>query len=78
MRIRFLQVAQLELDEAVDYYNYELLGLGDAFLVEILKALDRIAKYPESWSPLSKRREGAKLDVSPTALSTRLEKTKSW
>ena len=55
MRIRFLEIAQIELDEAVAYYNYESPGLGDAFLTEVLKALDRIGKFPEAWHPSSKR-----------------------
>ena len=32
MRIRFLEIAQIELDDAIEYYNYEVPGLGDAFL----------------------------------------------
>lgn len=48
MRINFLQIAQIELDDAIDYYNYELPGLGDAFLSEVLNALDRIGEYPEA------------------------------
>ena len=32
MEIRFLDVAQQELDETVDYYNAESQGLGDQFL----------------------------------------------
>ena len=55
MRIRFLEVAQFELDEAIEYYNYEVPGLGEAFLSEVLNALDRIGKYPEAWQPGSKR-----------------------
>jgi len=55
MRIRFLEIAQIELDEAVAYYNYESPGLGDAFLTEVLKALDRIGTFPEAWYPSSKR-----------------------
>jgi len=55
MRIRFLEVAQIELDEAIGYYNYELPGLGEAFLTEVLNALDRIGKYPEAWQTFSKR-----------------------
>jgi hypothetical protein len=31
MKINFLEIAQIELDEAVEYYNYELPGLGDVF-----------------------------------------------
>jgi hypothetical protein len=55
MRIRFLEIAQIELDDAIEYYNYEVPGLGDAFFTEVLNILDRIGKYPEAWQPFSKR-----------------------
>ena len=55
MRIGFLELAQIELEESIEYYNYELPGLGEAFLTEVLNALDRIGKYPEAWQPSSKR-----------------------
>lgn len=29
MRIRFLEIAEIELDEAIQYYNSKALGLGD-------------------------------------------------
>jgi hypothetical protein len=54
MRIEFLEEAQFELDESVEYYNNEVEGLGDTFLQEVLNAIDRIARYPEAWHPLSK------------------------
>jgi hypothetical protein len=55
MRIRFLEIAQIELDDAIEYYNYEVPGLGEAFLTEVLNTLDRIGKYPEAWQPSSNR-----------------------
>ena len=55
MRIRFLEIAQIELDEAIVYYNYETPGLGEEFLAEMLNALDRIGEFPEAWHPCSKR-----------------------
>lgn len=55
MRITFLEIAQIELDEAIEYYNYEVPGLGDAFLTEVLNAIDRIGGFPEAWRPCSKR-----------------------
>ncbi len=55
MIIRFLDVAQQELDEAVDYFNSESPGLGDDFLGEMLKALDRIGRHPMAWHPCSTR-----------------------
>jgi toxin ParE2 len=55
MRIRFLETAEIELDEVIRYYNHEAPGLGKAFLSEVLNSLDRIAKFPEAWHPCSKR-----------------------
>lgn len=53
MIIKFLDIAQLELDEAIDFYNSESDGLGSVFLQEVLNALERIANYPDAWHPLS-------------------------
>ena len=55
MKINFLEIAQIELDDAIEYYEYQLPGIGDAFLEDILKALDRIGKFPEAWHPFSER-----------------------
>lgn len=49
MEVRFLDVAQQELDETVEYYNTELQGLGDQFLLEVLSSLERIQQFPEAW-----------------------------
>ena len=53
MKIEFLDEAQYELDEAIEYYNNEAEGLGDDFLQEIINSSDRIAGYPKAWHPLS-------------------------
>jgi len=50
--VRFLDVAQQELDEAVVYYNNHKPGLGDAFLLEAVAAIDRIRRFPHAWHPL--------------------------
>lgn len=44
MKIEFLEEAQFELDESIEYYNREEEGLN---------SLDRIARFPEAWHPLS-------------------------
>ena len=54
MEFRFLDVAQQELDETVDYYNSESQGLGDQFLLEVLSSLERIKQFPEAWHPFTK------------------------
>lgn len=51
MRIRFLTLAQKELDDAVAYYNDERPGLGYRFLAEVLDTIDRIKQLPEAWQP---------------------------
>ena len=53
MKISFLEQAQLELDDAIEYYNDQLTGLGDQFLQEVLETLNRIGTFPDAWHPLS-------------------------
>lgn len=53
MKIRFLEAAQRELDEAVEYYNAEAPELGQAFLLETLTVLEHIKQFPYAWHPLS-------------------------
>jgi hypothetical protein len=48
MIVNLLEIAAIELDEAIDYYNYEVTGLGDEFLIEFLNTIDRIKKYPHA------------------------------
>jgi len=55
MKIRFLDPAQSEFDEAIDYFEERRSGLGFEFAQEVEQALERIAYYPEAWSPLSLR-----------------------
>lgn len=65
MEIRFLEVAQLEVDEAVDYYNTESPGLGEDFLVEVLRAIERIETFPDAWHPFSERTRRCRLRRFP-------------
>lgn len=55
MKIRFFEIAQIELDQAIVYYKSVSPGLGEDFLDEVMKALNRIGEYPEAWHRLSKR-----------------------
>lgn len=52
MTVRLLEIARQELDEAISHYNGESPGLGDAFLLEALAAIDRIRRFPNAWHPL--------------------------
>ncbi len=53
MQISLLEIAQIELDDSIDYYNSESDGLGAEFLVEALHALDRIKNFPQAWHPFT-------------------------
>ncbi len=46
MQIRLLDIAQIEFDEAIEYYNSESAGLGDSFLLEVLNTIERIKHFP--------------------------------
>ena len=51
MQIRLLEIAQIELDDSIEYYNSESHGLGNELLVEVLHALERIKNFPKAWHP---------------------------
>lgn len=52
MNVALLELAQRELDEAASYYDSQPPGLGDAFVLETVAAIDRIRRFPEAWHPL--------------------------
>jgi len=47
-KVRFLKLAQLEVDDAVTWYNSQYVNLGTQFLDELDKAVRRIVAYPFS------------------------------
>lgn len=53
MSVRLLDTAQAELDEAIAWYAAQAPGLGDALLVEALRAFELIAQHPDAWHPLT-------------------------
>lgn len=65
MEIRFLAVAETEIDEAVEYYNRELDGLGAQFLVDLRDAIERVARLPHAWHKLSERTRRCRLRRFP-------------
>ena len=50
--LRFDAAAERELNEAVDFYDLESPGLGDAFLAEVEHALTQVEAFPEAAEPL--------------------------
>jgi toxin ParE2 len=63
--VRVLEVAQQELDEAIAYYNGQAPGLGDAFLLETVAAIDRIRRFPQAWHPLGENTRRCRLRRFP-------------
>lgn len=53
--VEVLAAAEEELLEAVTYYNEQSEGLGFELAAEVLRAIERIIRYPLAWAPLSER-----------------------
>jgi plasmid stabilization system protein ParE len=50
MKVIFNELAKIELEDAVEFYELEYLGLGIRFKEEIKKSVKRIVEYPKAWS----------------------------
>ncbi len=48
MRTTFNELAERELNDAVQYYEHEQAGLGAAFITEVRRCTAAIAEYPEA------------------------------
>ena len=54
MRIKFHSEARKEFFEAADYYEEQVIGLGDNFVDEVEKVLDVITQQPASGTKITK------------------------
>ena len=54
MKIEFLDIAQLELDESFEYYEMQQLKLGYRFVYEVKNTIDRISYFPSAWQQITK------------------------
>jgi toxin ParE2 len=68
VNVSLLDVAQQELDEAISYYNGQLPGLGDAFLLEVVATIERIRRFPDGWHPLGENIRRCRLRRFPYGL----------
>jgi toxin ParE2 len=66
--VRFLEIAEIELDQAIRWYGEQAPGLGDAFLIEVLSAADHIVRFPEAWHPLGEGVHRCRLSRFPYGL----------
>jgi hypothetical protein len=55
----FLEAAQIEFEEAINFYNQQRRNLGNEFAAEVLKTINRILNQPEASTKLSSRTRAA-------------------
>jgi len=65
MTFEMLPVASAELEEAVDYYNEQLPGLGFELAAEFARTLERIEDLPAGWAPFSQNARRCRLARFP-------------
>ncbi len=51
--IIFLEVAEDELDDAYEYYEYQQKSLGERFVNEVYASIELIKFYPFAWQKIS-------------------------
>ncbi|MEH1859127.1 MAG: type II toxin-antitoxin system RelE/ParE family toxin [Nostoc sp.] len=57
--------AKQELDNAVAYYDNISREMGDAFVTEVERALNRIEQFPQAWTQLSKNTRRCRIASFP-------------
>ncbi len=57
--------AKQELDDAVAYYDNISREMGDAFVTEVERALNRVEKFPQAWTELSKNTRRCRIASFP-------------
>ena len=53
MTVKFHSEAKIEFFETAEYYEEQVVGLGDDFIDEVEKVLDLIEQYPLSGAKIS-------------------------
>jgi len=65
MHIEFTEPATIELDDAIEYYELQLSGLGKKFFTEVIETLEIISKFPQSFTQNSEHTRKAVLRKFP-------------
>jgi plasmid stabilization system protein ParE len=73
VNVRFLDVAEAELREAVAFYDAQRPGLGDEFREEVRATIERIRGLPEGWQPLSENTRRCRTKRFPFGVIYRAE-----
>lgn len=75
MKVDFLSIAEIELNEAIDYYNKQSEGLGFELAYEIQKTIERIIQFPDAGQNYQKEHEDADVKDFLMVLFIKLERT---
>ncbi len=51
--VEFLDLAQNELDDTFEYYEFQQEKLGYRFVDEVMNSLELMVAYPEAWAKSS-------------------------
>lgn len=54
MNIEFLDIAEIELDDAFTYYEDIYQGLGKRFILEVESTINRVKQNPMAWQKSGK------------------------
>jgi len=73
LNVRLVFPADIELDEAVMYYNHQLPGLGFRFFQQVDAAIERIRIMPEAWTKVGERTRRCLIKGFPYALLYAIE-----
>jgi len=68
VRVRLITPANIELDEAVRFYDHQSPGLGFRFFKEVDQAIDRVKFMPDAWQKIGKRTRRCLLNTFPYAI----------
>ena len=68
LAVVFHPLAELELEDAVLYYEHESSGLGRAFLTEFRLSLEWILAHPSAGTPIVEALRRRSMSRSPYAL----------
>jgi plasmid stabilization system protein ParE len=73
LKFRFVSPANIELDEAIRYYEHQLPGLGFRFYQEVDAAIERINHMPEAWTKIGENTRRYLIKGFPYALLYAIE-----
>ncbi|HCY77252.1 MAG TPA: plasmid stabilization protein [Ignavibacteriales bacterium] len=65
MKVYFAEPASIEFDDAFEYYELQLPGLGKKFFSEVFETIELISQFPQLWSQNSEHTRKAVLRKFP-------------